>query len=255
MLLAAAPRRRACPFRSSHPAAPSGRATFSDQSTHSQIMLPLLAVSSTAMAMASKVCVIVGLGNKGIGDACAMKWAKEGFKVAMLARRQETLDELEKSIPGSKAYRCDASQPTEVESTLQAITSDLGPIDVCIYNAGLGLFKRFEDTTFEEFETSVRRPADSTHSLADERPTLLLTLARAHRIWTVAVRSCGPLQRRQGGGARDGGARRRCLRHHGRHRLVAGRPHDARLRRRQDGRARTGAGETATLPDLGLTSA
>ena len=45
-------------------------------------MLPLLAVSSTAMAMASKVCVIVGLGNKGIGDACAMKWAKEGFKVA-----------------------------------------------------------------------------------------------------------------------------------------------------------------------------
>ena len=133
-------------------------------------MLPLLAVSSTAMAMASKVCVIVGLGNKGIGDACAMKWAKEGFKVAMLARRQETLDELEKSIPGSKAYRCDATQPTEVESTLQAITSDLGPIDVCIYNAGLGVFKRFEDTTFEEFETSVRRPAGSTPGLADERP-------------------------------------------------------------------------------------
>ena len=106
--------------------------------------------------MASKVCVIVGLGNKGIGDHCAKKWAKEGFKVAMIARRQENLDALEKEIPGTKGYRCDASVPAEVESTVQAITTDLGPVDVCIYNAGLGLFKKFEDVSFEDFEASWR---------------------------------------------------------------------------------------------------
>jgi len=48
------------------------------------------------------VCVVVGLGNKGIGDHCAKKWAKEGYAVAMLARRRENLEALEKEIPESR---------------------------------------------------------------------------------------------------------------------------------------------------------
>ncbi|KAH8044391.1 3-oxo-behenoyl-CoA reductase [Aureococcus anophagefferens] len=81
-----------------------------------------------------KVCVVVGLGNKGIGDHCAKQWAAEGFAVAMLARRAEVLAELEKEIPGSRAFPCDVTDQAQVEATVKRIAAELGPVDVCIYN-------------------------------------------------------------------------------------------------------------------------
>ncbi|KAH8048277.1 3-oxo-behenoyl-CoA reductase [Aureococcus anophagefferens] len=79
-----------------------------------------------------KVCVVVGLGNKGIGDHCAKQWAAEGFAVAMLARRAEVLAELEKEIPGSRAFPCDVTDQAQVEATVKRIAAELGPVDVCI---------------------------------------------------------------------------------------------------------------------------
>jgi len=102
------------------------------------------------------VCVVVGLGNKGIGDHCAKKWAKEGYAVAMLARRRENLEALEKEIPESRGYKCDATCPEAVTETMDNIERDMGPVEVCIYNAGLGYFKPFEETSFEDFENSWR---------------------------------------------------------------------------------------------------
>ena len=44
--------------------------------------------------MAQKVCVVFGFGP-GIGAACARRWLKEGFKVAILARSKEKLQAFE----------------------------------------------------------------------------------------------------------------------------------------------------------------
>lgn len=102
--------------------------------------------------MSKPVCVVVGLGALGIGDHCAMKWAAEGYAVAMLARTKSKLDELETTIPSSKGYRCDVTVASDIETTVQSIEADLGPIQAVIYNAGMGYFKKFEDTTFDMFE-------------------------------------------------------------------------------------------------------
>jgi len=102
------------------------------------------------------VCVVVGLGAQGIGDHCAQKWAAEGYAVAMLARTESKLAELEQSIPNSKAYRCDATSAADVDAAVAAITTDLGPIEVLVYNAGAGMFKEFDKTSFEEFEVCWR---------------------------------------------------------------------------------------------------
>ena len=96
------------------------------------------------------------MGNKGIGDHCAKKWAAEGYKVAMLARRKEILDALEGEIPGSKGYACDAAKPEEIDAVVKAIESDLGPISAVVYNVGAGAFKSFEETSFEDFEVAWR---------------------------------------------------------------------------------------------------
>ena len=107
-------------------------------------------------APAAPVCVVVGLGNKGIGDHCAMKWSAEGYQVAMLARRKEVLDALEKEIPNSKGYQCDVCVPEQIEAAVGAIGADLGPIRAVVYNAGSGVFKALEDCSFDEFEAAWR---------------------------------------------------------------------------------------------------
>eukprot|EP00928_Gymnodinium_smaydae_P044122 TRINITY_DN29453_c0_g1_i2.p1 TRINITY_DN29453_c0_g1~~TRINITY_DN29453_c0_g1_i2.p1 ORF type:complete len:276 (-),score=50.67 TRINITY_DN29453_c0_g1_i2:144-857(-) len=103
-----------------------------------------------------KVCVVAGVGEKGIGDHVSKKFASENYRVAMLARRKENLDALEKEIPGSKGYVCDVSVTEQVQRTVESITADLGPIDVLIVNTSYGPFKPFAETTQEDFDLALR---------------------------------------------------------------------------------------------------
>jgi len=106
---------------------------------------------------ATKLCCVVGLGGGGIGEHVAMRFAKEGYNVAMLARTKSSLDKLEKEIPNSKGYVCDASDSKEVHATVEAIVKDHDTtIDALIYNAGLGAFKSFDETSEELFEACWR---------------------------------------------------------------------------------------------------
>jgi NAD(P)-dependent dehydrogenase (short-subunit alcohol dehydrogenase family) len=69
----------------------------------------------------------------------------------MVARSD--LTSLEEQIPNSKSYICDAGNPEEVVITVDAIKRDMGgKIDALMYNAAAGIFKKFEDTSLEEFE-------------------------------------------------------------------------------------------------------
>ena len=56
----------------------------------------------------NKVCMITGVGD-GTGAYTARKFAKSGYKVAMIARDSQRLDNLEKELPNSKGYNCDVS--------------------------------------------------------------------------------------------------------------------------------------------------
>lgn len=99
----------------------------------------------------AKVAIVCGLGSGGIGDACARRWSKEGFKVAMLSRTESRLQKLAQEIPNSYVYPCDAASPEQIHTTVDKIKSELGPIDTLIYNAGSGKFAGFENISQEEF--------------------------------------------------------------------------------------------------------
>lgn len=99
--------------------------------------------------------MVAGVGEKGIGDHTAAKFAAEGFAVGMLARRRENLDRLEAEIAGAKGYQCDVSKPDELHSAIERITAELGPVDVLIVNTSGGAFKPFADTTQEEFDLAL----------------------------------------------------------------------------------------------------
>ena len=103
--------------------------------------------------MTKPVCVIVGVGP-GNGAALARKYHKEGYQLALLARTEKFLLELEQELTYAKGYVCDVVDENQVKYVFEQIQQELGDIHTLVYNAARGVFKNIEDTTLEEFESS-----------------------------------------------------------------------------------------------------
>jgi len=92
--------------------------------------------------MTAPVCLITGVGP-GTGSALARKFAEGGYRVALLARSEGRLAALENELPNAKGYRCDVSDPAQVEAVASAVERDLGNPSVVIHNAVGGAFGTF----------------------------------------------------------------------------------------------------------------
>ena len=99
--------------------------------------------------MTAPVCLISGVGP-GTGSALARRFAEGGYRVALLARNEERLATLEKELPGAKGFRCDVSDPEQIETVGAAVERDLGNPAVVIHNAVGGAFG-----TFREIDPSI----------------------------------------------------------------------------------------------------
>ncbi len=94
------------------------------------------------MSESSPVAVVTGVGP-GTGAAIARRFARGGYKVAMLARNRARLEALEREIQGSRAYACDVTDEARLDSTIDAIRADLGEPRVLVHNAVGGAFGSF----------------------------------------------------------------------------------------------------------------
>jgi NAD(P)-dependent dehydrogenase (short-subunit alcohol dehydrogenase family) len=93
----------------------------------------------TAQPNQKPFCVVVGVGPCN-GAAFARRFAAEGYAVALLARSQDPTSRLAQEFPVARAYTCDVGDLAAVERTFESIESDLGSVDVLIYNAGKGVW-------------------------------------------------------------------------------------------------------------------
>jgi len=100
------------------------------------------------------VCAVVGIGP-GNGEAIARRFAAEGYAVALMARRTELTGKLAAELKG-KAYACDVADAASVAAAFAAMRKDLGEADVCVFNAGSGVWGSIEDVSAEDFERSWR---------------------------------------------------------------------------------------------------
>src|SRR6201984_3029043 len=92
--------------------------------------------------MTAPVCLISGVGP-GTGSALARRFTEGGYRVALLARSEARLAALEKELPNARGYRCDVSDPAQVEAAASAVERDLGNPGVVIHNAAGGAFGTF----------------------------------------------------------------------------------------------------------------
>ncbi len=105
--------------------------------------------------MSDKVCVVAGVGP-GNGTAFTRRFAREGYRVAMLARSEERLAKLEAEIPGARGYAVDIGEREGVVDTFERIRAELGSVDVLIHNAAAGAFNAFMDLQPETLELTFR---------------------------------------------------------------------------------------------------
>jgi len=101
------------------------------------------------------IAVVVGVGP-GNGAALAHRFAKGGYRVALLARSRDRLDALTRELEDSRSYECDVASPDSVARAFAAIRQELGEIDALLYNAGSGVFADIETITPDQFEASWR---------------------------------------------------------------------------------------------------
>lgn len=101
--------------------------------------------------------VVTGAGS-GIGRAIALKFAAEGWHVALVGRRAETLAATSASI-GHAAdgritlYPCDVSAPEAVAAMGAAVLERHGAVDVLVNAAGINVPQRsFETLSVDDWQ-------------------------------------------------------------------------------------------------------
>ncbi|MDC3185065.1 SDR family NAD(P)-dependent oxidoreductase, partial [Candidatus Pelagibacter sp.] len=84
--------------------------------------------------MNDKIVWITG-ASSGIGEATALRFAKEGWKVAVSARRVELLNKLAEN-ENIYSYPLDITDTIKIKEVFESIIKDLGRIDLCIFSSG-----------------------------------------------------------------------------------------------------------------------
>jgi 3-oxoacyl-[acyl-carrier protein] reductase len=101
--------------------------------------------------------VLVTGGSRGIGQACALAFAREGAQVIISYAGNEeaankTLAELQKAGGKAKALKFDVGDPKACAEAVEGIVKEFGKLDVLVNNAGIaidGLIMRFSDEDWD----------------------------------------------------------------------------------------------------------
>ena len=103
--------------------------------------------------------VIVG-ASTGLGRCIGVGLARRGAQVALLARRQDLLnDAAAEAGPGTLAITCDVTDADACARAVEQVVAGLGGIDAVVYSTGVGILRRIEDidaaTWMRAFGTNV----------------------------------------------------------------------------------------------------
>ncbi len=133
------------------------------------------------MDVNGSVAIVTG-ATRGMGRAISARLAEVGARVALVARDQAALDEVEAAIRGTggeaTAFRADVTDRVSVESMVEAVVTHFGRVDILVNCAFWGPPGSLEQTD-EEFwdrtlDTTLKGPylcARAVHPMMREQGT------------------------------------------------------------------------------------
>lgn len=107
------------------------------------------------MRLAGKIAIITGAG-RGIGQATAIKFAKEGAKVIACDLTPEWLNETVEKInsAGGEAtgFVVDVRDKSSIDKMVSSVVKKYGRIDCLVNNAGIVMDSQLKNMTEEQFD-------------------------------------------------------------------------------------------------------
>lgn len=114
------------------------------------------------MDLKGKRAVVTG-SSQGIGLAIAEALLREGARVVISSRHAQEIERVVSSLSAlgqAIGKRCDVREPQEVRDLIRFCVEQLGGIDILVNNAGIGLFKKVEEMSVEEWRDSMATNLD-----------------------------------------------------------------------------------------------
>jgi 3-oxoacyl-[acyl-carrier protein] reductase len=109
------------------------------------------------LGLKGKVAIVTG-GSEGLGRATAERFAREGVKVAICARRKDVLEQAAEGIRRTTggevlAQSADVTRAADVEGFVRAVVDRFGGIDILVNNAGTSAAAGFEKVDDAAWQT------------------------------------------------------------------------------------------------------
>ena len=106
-----------------------------------------------------RVALVTG-GSRGIGRAVAISLADAGAAVAVNYREkekaaQDVVETIRAAGGRALSVGADVSRAAEVSAMMSTVERELGPVDVLVNNAGVGLVRGVDDLTEEDFDLTI----------------------------------------------------------------------------------------------------
>src|SRR5687767_8943777 len=107
------------------------------------------------MRLPGKVAIITGSAS-GIGEATAIKFAREGAKVAVcdinMAEAQRVADAIVEDGGTALAFRIDVTDKASIARMVEGVMAAWGRIDTLVNNAGIVQDAQFKKMSVEQFD-------------------------------------------------------------------------------------------------------
>lgn len=144
--------------------------------------------------------VLITGAARGIGRACALAFAQEGYCVAVNYRKHESealslSEEIRAMGRTCQVFQADVAVREQVEDMTRAVKETFGRVDVLVNNAGLAQQKLFSDITDEDWQRMFDVNMKGMFHCAQAVLPMMIGLKRGRivnvsSIWGISGASC-----------------------------------------------------------------